>query len=188
MLFLRTGTLAAVEVGDEAGVLQAAVSRAVELHEANRTFLTNHQCYLRKFWPGDEIEYKLTLKEPVDIYDLTVEFRNAVSVGPLSGYLWEYRDDFQQWDFDNYLYEILGPEEAGYISFIPDSLGTVVVKRKWFTEGAVRRRGTPGTCTRSCSTAVGRWTTTGTTCTRSRSSICIAGRWTLSRANTWNPS
>lgn len=34
---------------------------AVELHAANATFLNNHQCYYRKCFPGQELEYKYTL-------------------------------------------------------------------------------------------------------------------------------
>ena len=42
-----------------------------------------------------------------------------------------------------HIFDVTGPpREAGYISFIPDSSGTVIVKRKWFTDNFPRRRET----------------------------------------------
>jgi hypothetical protein len=115
--------------------------RGLRKAESNRLFLNNHQLYFSRIKPGTEIEYKLTVTSTIDLYDLSVHFRNLIGRAPLSGYIWEYRDDFEQWDFDNFIYEIPGPpEEAGYIAFMPDSRGTAVVKRKWFESDAVERR------------------------------------------------
>lgn len=109
--------------------------------KADKEFFNNHQCCYRKFWPSDELEHKLTLDGPIDLHAVTVGLRNLVGTPHLPGTIWDYRDDYQIWDFDNHLYEITGPpHEAGYISFIPDSSGTVIVKRKWFTTNTVRRR------------------------------------------------
>lgn len=109
--------------------------------DANRRDLSNHQRWFRRVKPGIEIEHKLTITSEVDIYGLTVHFRNLIGHKAFSDYMLEYRDDFQQWDFDNHLYEVTDPpEEAGYISFIPDGLGTTTVKRKWFTADAIERR------------------------------------------------
>lgn len=111
--------------------------------EANRHFLNNYQRCLRKFEPDTEIEHKLTLASDVDVYGLAVHFRNLVGGAVFPDYVWEYGNDFEQWDFDNRLYEVSGPpEEAGYVSFMPDPHGTVGVKRKWFTADAVERRET----------------------------------------------
>jgi hypothetical protein len=109
--------------------------------ESNRSHLNKHQRYFWNFEPGIEIEHKLTITSDPDIYGLTIHFRNLVGCGPLSQYIWEYGDDFQQWDFDNHLYEIFDPpEEVGYVSFIPNSRGSVGVKRKWFKVDAIERR------------------------------------------------
>ncbi len=121
--------------------LAQMLSRGLRHIEANRHFLNNFQLYFRRFAPGIEIEHKLTITSAADIYALSLHFRNMVGRDAFSGYTWEYRDDFEQWDFDNHLYEVLSPpEEAGYISLMHHARGTTVVKRKWFTEDAVERR------------------------------------------------
>lgn len=80
---------------------------------------------------------------PVDLHAVTVGLRNLVGSSDLPGTVWDYRDDYQMWDFNNHMFEVLGPPaEVGYVSFIPDSSGTVIVKRKWFTEDSTRRRET----------------------------------------------
>jgi hypothetical protein len=121
--------------------LAQTLSRGLRHIEASRHFLSNYQLYFRKFKPGTEIEHKLTVTSEADIYELSVHFRNLIGSGIFSNYIWEYRDDFEQWDFDNHLYEVPGPpEEAGYISLMPSADGTAVVKRKWFTADAIERR------------------------------------------------
>lgn len=124
---------------DIAGLLSAALTAT----NAHREFVNNHQCCLRKFWPDEELEHKITMRGPVDLHTVVTGLRDLVGGPHLPGTIWEYRDDYQIWDFDNYLYEITAPvEEAGYVSFIPDSAGTVIVKRKWFTHDTFRRRET----------------------------------------------
>lgn len=119
------------------------LSAALTATNAHREFLNNHQCCLRKFWPDEELEHKITMRGPVDLHTVVAGLRDLVGGPYLPGTIWEYRDDYQIWDFDNYLYEITDPiEEAGYVSFIPDSTGTVIVKRKWFTHDTPRRRET----------------------------------------------
>lgn len=109
----------------------------------DREFFNNHQCCYQKFWPDMELEHKITMLGPVDLHAVTVGLRNLVDTPHLPGTIWDYRDDYQLWDFNNHLFEITGPpSEAGYISFIPDSSGTVIVKRKWFTRDSLRRRET----------------------------------------------
>lgn len=79
----------------------------------------------------------------IDLHAITIGLRNLVGTSHLPGTIWDYRDDYQLWDFNNHMFEIMGPPaEAGYISFIPDSSGTVIIKRKWFTDNAPRRRET----------------------------------------------
>lgn len=109
----------------------------------DREFFNNHQCCYQKFWPDVEFEHKITMLAPVDLHSVTVGLRNLAGTEHLPGTIWDYRDDYQLWDFNNHLFEVSGPlSEAGYISFIPDSSGTVIVKRKWFAHDALRRRET----------------------------------------------
>lgn len=139
-LFVRTGTTPIV--GQQVN-LSALVSEAIRHVERHREFLNNHQCCYTNFWPGDEIEHKITITVPVDIHDIAVDLRNLVGSSHIPDYIWDYRDDYQMWDFDNYMFAIAEPvSDAGYISFIPDSAGTVIVKRKWFVRDTIRRRET----------------------------------------------
>jgi hypothetical protein len=106
--------------------LPALLAKAISHAERHREFLNNHQCCYTKLWPGDEIEHKITLTPPV-----------------MPDYIWDYRDDYQMCDFDNHMFAITAPAgDAGYISFIPDSAGTVIVKRKWYVHDTIRRRET----------------------------------------------
>ena len=121
--------------------LAQAVLRGLRLIHGNRTFLNNHNVCFWRFKRGTEIEYKLTLAPEADVYGLSVRLRNLVGRAGLADYIWEYRDDFQQRDYDNHLYEVPGPpEEAGYISFVSDASGGVLVKRKWYAADALERR------------------------------------------------
>ncbi len=139
-LFVRAGT---THVAGQQINLPALLSEAISHAERHREFLNNHQCCYTRFWPGDEIEHKITLTAPVDIHDITVDLRNLVGSSRMPDYIWDYRDDYQMWDFDNHMFAIAEPvSDAGYISFIPDSAGTVIVKRKWFVRDMVRRRET----------------------------------------------
>jgi hypothetical protein len=116
--------------------------RALRLHAEHFLFLNNHQRYYRKCFPGKELEYKYTLTPPVDAWTLTVELYRAVRGGALPGYLMEYRDEFQAWDYLNHLFEVTGPgdEERGYVSFIPTTDGKHLLKRKWYLEDSFERR------------------------------------------------
>ncbi|WP_433532917.1 hypothetical protein ACQPYA_13455 [Micromonospora sp. CA-263727] len=115
---------------------------AVRRHAEQFLFLNNHQRYYRKCFSGQELEYKYTLAAPVDIWTLTVELYGRMRAGSLPGYLMEYRDEFQAWDYLNHLFEVTGPgdQERGYASFIPTTDGKHLLKRKWYTEDAFERR------------------------------------------------
>ncbi|MGW4894281.1 hypothetical protein ACWEQL_18710 [Kitasatospora sp. NPDC004240] len=115
---------------------------ALERHAERFLFLNNHQRYYRKCFSGKELEYKYTLTPPVDSWTLTLELYREVREGALPGYLMEYRDEFQAWDYLNHLFEVTGPgeEERGYASFIPTTDGKHLLKRKWYAEDAFERR------------------------------------------------
>lgn len=119
------------------------LAEAVRLHAAQSMFLNNHQLYYRKCFPGHELEYKYTLGAPVDIWTHTVEVCNRLAAGSLPGYVVEYRDEFQTWDYLNHLFEVTAPaQERGYVSFIPTTDGKCLVKRKWYVEDGFDRRET----------------------------------------------
>jgi hypothetical protein len=114
---------------------------AVRLHAADALFLNNHQRYYRKCFSGQEMEYKYTLKPPVDVWTHTVELYRRVRGGELPGYLMEYRDEFQAWDYVNHLFQVTAPEpDRGYVSFIPTTDGKNLVKRKWYKADTFSRR------------------------------------------------
>ncbi|MGW7051080.1 hypothetical protein [Streptomyces sp. NPDC054887] len=117
------------------------LAEAVRLHAEQFLFLNNHQRYYRKCFGGKELEYKYTLTPPVDSWTLTVELYQDLLAGGLPGYLMEYRDEFQAWDYLNHLFEVTGPEEdRGYVSFIPTTDGKHLLKRKWYAQDAFERR------------------------------------------------
>ncbi|MGW1812908.1 hypothetical protein ACWCQM_04900 [Streptomyces sp. NPDC002125] len=115
---------------------------AVRLHAEGFLFLNNHQRYYRKCFTGRELEYKYTLAPPVDVWTTTVELYQNLLEGGLPGYIMEYRDEYQAWDYLNHLFEVTGPTEAelGYASFIPTTDGKHLLKRKWYAEDTFDRR------------------------------------------------
>lgn len=137
-LFIRIGALTHSDGAVDVASIMPSVLR---ITSENREFFNNHQCCFQKFWPDEELEHKITMLGSVDIHAVAVGLRNLVGTAQLPGTIWDYRDDYQLWDFKNHMFDIIGPpSEAGYISFIPDSCNTVIVKRKWFTHNCLRRR------------------------------------------------
>ncbi|TDV44191.1 hypothetical protein [Actinophytocola oryzae] len=137
-LFIRVG-----ELTHNGGLVDVVkiLPTVLTITSEDREFFNNHQCCYQKWWPDVEFEHKITMLGPVDLHAVTVGLRNLVGTEHLPGTIWDYRDDYQLWDFNNHLFEVTSPSpEAGYISFIPDSAGTVIVKRKWFTRDSLRRR------------------------------------------------
>jgi len=126
-----------VPVDDDGELLRAALT----VHAADPTFVNSHQCYYRKCLSGREVEYKLTLPEGSDIWALTASFHDLVRRGGMPGFVLEYGDGLQAWDYVNHLFEVLAPEpERGYVSFIPTTDGRFTRKRKWFASDALVRR------------------------------------------------
>ncbi|SCG72355.1 hypothetical protein [Micromonospora humi] len=114
---------------------------AVAAHAAEAVFLNNHHCYYRKCFADRELEYKYTLRPPVDIWAATARLYDRLRAGGLPGYLMEYADEFQTWDYLNHLFEVPAPaDEQGYVSFIPSTDGRHLMKRKWFAEDSFERR------------------------------------------------
>lgn len=118
-------------------------SDALRLHADRFLFLNNHLLYYRKGFAGKELEYKYTLTPPVDIWTVTVRLYQRLRHGGMPGYIVEYRDELQVWDYLNHLFQVTDPEpDRGYVSFIPTTDGKNQVKRKWFSEDTFDRRET----------------------------------------------
>ncbi len=114
---------------------------ACALHGRNPTFINSHQCYYRKCLAGLEAEYKFTLPNEANIWALTTAFHDTVKRGGVPGFVLEYHDGLQTWDYVNHLFEVLAPaSEQGYISFIPTTDGRYTRKRKWYAQDALVRR------------------------------------------------
>lgn len=136
MLFIFSG-----EVADEKISEVNLLELFNQVHRKNALFLNNHQCYYKKLFKGEEVEYKYTLPNDIDIWALIQEFYSEIKSGKVPFFVPEFGDEFQSWDYENYLYEISQPkEEAGYISFIPLSKGGYTIKRKWFLGDQLKRR------------------------------------------------
>lgn len=114
---------------------------ALEQHRQHAQFLNSHERHFRKWRPGLELEYKYTLGAGSDIYRLAVEVRHALRDAAVPGFMLRYRNEFECWDYLNYLFEVFAPaDQRGYVSFMPTADGTYVQKRKCFTEDTVLRR------------------------------------------------
>lgn len=120
--------------------VEALCRLAAERQREHSLILNNHQCYYRRLFPGEEIEHKYTLSPDTDIWAVALRLYQAVREGELPGFIPEYGDEFQAWDYLNHLFAIPEPaEERGYVSFIPLSVAGYTIKRKWFDEDATRR-------------------------------------------------
>ncbi|MGH3682621.1 MAG: hypothetical protein ACRDT2_20505, partial [Natronosporangium sp.] len=141
-LFIRT-TPEPVPAGEVTDL--GWVDTALRQHAERFLLLGNHQRYYRRCFPGRELEYKYNLaprlgESGVDIWSLTALAYQRILDGGLPGYLPEYRDEFQAWDYVNHLYEVTGPPaEQGYVSFIPTTDGRNLLKRKWFRQDTLDR-------------------------------------------------
>lgn len=136
--FIRVSETAVPDTATGMSWLEPALRRWA----TDALFLNNHQRYYRKCFPGRELEHKYTLTPPTaDIWTLTCELMEVVGGGQWPGYVLEYRDEFQAWDYLNHLFQVVAPEEdRGYVSFIPTTDGKNLVKRKWFFQDAFERR------------------------------------------------
>ena len=140
IVFCRLGGPALCGTPDDETV-RAWLEDLVALRHEHAARLNNHQCWFIKHRDGEEIEYKFTLPSDSDVWDLATGMLDSLRADPWDGWIFEHRNDFEQWDFNNYLYEIAEPaRERGYISFIPAVDGSWIVKRKWFDRDAPIRR------------------------------------------------
>lgn len=123
------------------GTLRVWLSVLVALRRKYASRLNNHQRWFVKHRASEEIEHKFTLPPDREIWNLSVDMLHMLREEPWDGWIFEHRNDFEQWDFDNYLFEIAEPEpDRGYVSFIPAVDGSWIIKRKWFGEDTPIRR------------------------------------------------
>jgi hypothetical protein len=112
----------------------AAVSDLLAGIDEHFLKVNNYLCFRVKLLPDVELEHKYTLTGDPDVYALARETLAMAADGGLAGWVVEFREEIQAWDFLNHVYAIEEPEsEAGYVSFIPTTDGKHTVKRKIFT-------------------------------------------------------
>jgi len=113
---------------DAATLLEAC---APVLRVARNSF--NDGCWYSKYRADVEIETKFTFPRPVDTWRLNYRLYRQIVDGKLVGFIPEFNDEFQVWDFENHMFEVRSPaEQRGYITFIPQSNGRMTVKQKLF--------------------------------------------------------
>jgi hypothetical protein len=116
-----------VAPADAVGTLLAAI-------DEHFLKVNNYLCFRVKLKPDVELEHKFTLTSQPDVCRLARETLRHAADGGLAGFIVEFREEIQQWDFLNHVYAIEEPaSEAGYVSFIPTTDGRYTVKRKLFT-------------------------------------------------------
>ncbi|GAA1693892.1 hypothetical protein GCM10009745_44310 [Kribbella yunnanensis] len=111
-------------------------------HRACGPRAVNHQRWFVNALPGQELEHKFTLEGQPDLWGLTTGILDTVRAGGVQGWICEHGNNggFEQWDFDNHLFEITGPRaDRGYIAFIPAVDGTWIIRRKKFLADAAMR-------------------------------------------------
>ncbi|WP_239331349.1 hypothetical protein [Frankia sp. CiP3] len=107
---------------------------AVALHAQHAQFLNSHAAAFQKAFPSREIEYKYTLDPTTEIWTPATDLHTHLQQSPPPGFVPEYRDTFQMWDYHNHVFETVAPPgERGYVSFIPTADDTYIVKQKRFT-------------------------------------------------------
>jgi len=113
---------------------------SIDVHNKNRVFLENHQCYYRKEDSSQEIEYKFNVIGSAEPWSMINDIYNDVEQGKLKNFIFEYKDEFQKWDYMNYMFKIYGDKtQKGYISFIPQTNGRYLIKRKLYNDDQLSR-------------------------------------------------
>jgi hypothetical protein len=131
-----------VAAGDAVGALLAGLDQ-------HWLKVSNYLCFRVNLQPNVELEHKFTLLGQPDVCTLARDTLALADSGGLPGWLVEFREEVQSWDFLNHVYAIEQPvDEAGYVSFIPTTDGHFTVKRKTFTADVderpeLRSRGVP---------------------------------------------
>ena len=104
----------------------------------------NDNCWYTKWKPNYEIERKYTFTEELpDTWALINRLYQQIICGKLKGFVPELDKEFQVFDYESHIYEVLSPkEQKGYISFIPQSDGLMTIKQKRFEQNSEIRKET----------------------------------------------
>ncbi|WP_146189249.1 hypothetical protein [Pseudomonas protegens] len=122
-------------------IVQAIKNGHEALKIARRS--SNDSCNYGRWRPDLEVERKFTFDGIPDTWKLINKLYENIIGGDLPGFVPEFNLDFQVYDYEAKIFEVLEPEDqAGYIAFIPQSNGKVCVKQKWFKENAEVRKET----------------------------------------------
>ncbi|NTV30438.1 hypothetical protein HGA91_00460 [candidate division WWE3 bacterium] len=114
--------------------------QCVDIQQSKRIPLSNHDAYFTKYHQDTEIEYKLNIHTEQSIWQLAQMIYIHGNKGTYPDFILQHHDQFNQWDFDNYLYEVTAPQsERGYISFITCPNDEYVVKQKIYQNDALER-------------------------------------------------
>ncbi|QGZ64595.1 hypothetical protein [Paraburkholderia acidisoli] len=103
----------------------------------------NDACNYGRWRQDLEFERKFTFDAIPDTWQMINKLYQEVIEGKLPGFIPEFNLEFQVYDYEATIVEVLEPEEhAGYIAYIPQSDGRVCVKQKWFKENSEIRKET----------------------------------------------
>jgi len=116
------------------------LSAAYDNYSPYKNPLNSHDAYYHKFTPKYEIERKFTLPAKADIWQLAAFFHEQVLGNDLPGFIPQFQDNFNKWEFNNYLYEVTAPPKSkGYISFIETPENKYFLKQKIFSMDQLSR-------------------------------------------------
>lgn len=105
--------------------------------------LLNDTCWYSRWNNGMELERKFTFKGVPNTWALNTALYKEINIDrKLPGFVPELDMDFQVFDYDNHIFEVIEPSSKGYISFIPQTNKKVSVKQKWFEKNAELRKET----------------------------------------------
>lgn len=136
IIYIKTKEIPISEIID----IQDLINKAIKIHAENFVFLGNHQCYYRKMDSKKENEYKFNILDKSDPWIMINDLIHDVNNHKLADYIFEYKDGFQKWDYMNYMFQINdNDKERGYISFIPQTNGTYLIKRKIYLKDQLSR-------------------------------------------------
>lgn len=137
---LHQGQARFLRLPGEASARRTAVPDLLAGIDEHFLRIANHLCFQVNLKPDVELEHKFTLTGHPDVYALARDTLRLARSGGLPGFIVEFREEIQVWDFLNHVYAIEEPaEDTGYVSFIPTTDGRYTVKRKIFTEDADER-------------------------------------------------
>ncbi|GAA3251061.1 hypothetical protein ACFO1B_43805 [Dactylosporangium siamense] len=134
--FIRTSTEPITATVDDLCWLDPAVA----LHADHASVLNSHAYTKPPMFAGKEVETKFTLPHQTPIWPLAVQSHELMTAGAIPNMVPRFGMDFESRDFDNYLFDVKGPEtQRGYVSFMAVRPNLYRLKRKRFNTDALVR-------------------------------------------------